>query len=220
MRAILKFEMVFALLRDLITSNPFADEIDFSNKGLAHLDQNSVTILGKFSELRRLNLSDNEIQKLPSDLTCLTQVQELNLSGNPLVNLQSAVEALAGMSALESLQVNLHLEEEVDFLLRTLPNLKVLNGLPVERDAIFSSGSEDEADDQTDDDVVTKGNLTINAHERHRIPEEQSHGELSSSRLTSQAQRQPSASGRNSPGEGTIKVSRASKGQIEVLRNF
>ena len=37
-----------------------------------------------------------------------------------------------------SLHINLHQEEEVDFLLRNLPGLQVLNGLVVERDAIFS----------------------------------------------------------------------------------
>ena len=42
------------------------------------------------------------------------------------------------MPRLENLQINLHLEEEVDYLLRQLPELKVLNNIPVERDAIYS----------------------------------------------------------------------------------
>ena len=42
------------------------------------------------------------------------------------------------MLVLHSLHINLHQEEEVDFLLRNLPTLQVLNGLVVERDAIFS----------------------------------------------------------------------------------
>ena len=42
------------------------------------------------------------------------------------------------MPRLENLQINLHLEEEVDYLLRQLPELKFLNGIVVERDAIFS----------------------------------------------------------------------------------
>ena len=40
------------------------------------------------------------------------------------------------------------IEEEVDFLLRNLPGLQVLNGLVVERDAIFS---EDEGDGSNTD---------------------------------------------------------------------
>lgn len=48
------------------------------------------------------------------------------------------IEALQTMPRLENLQINLHLEEEVDYLLRQLPELKVLNNIPVERDAIYS----------------------------------------------------------------------------------
>jgi len=50
------------------------------------------------------------------------------------------------MPVLESLHINLHQEEEVDFLLRNLPTLQVLNGLVVERDAIFSSEGEAEGE--------------------------------------------------------------------------
>lgn len=76
----------------------------------------------------------------------------------------------------------MHLEEEVDYLLRALPNLLILNGLAVERDAIFS---EDEdlsnpdlttqvekakphiPEEYTDD---TSGRLTINKEEfKHYI---------------------------------------------------
>ena len=39
----------------------------------------------------------------------------------------------------------------MDFLLRNLPTLYVLNGLVVERDAIFSEGEYEENDDMTTD---------------------------------------------------------------------
>lgn len=48
------------------------------------------------------------------------------------------------MPKLESLQINLHQEDEVDLLLRQLPDLKFLNGIAVERDAIFSESSDAE----------------------------------------------------------------------------
>ena len=75
---------------------------------------------------------------MPNDLSCLNKIVELNLTGNPVENLQLAVESLITMPVLSSLHINLHQEEEVDFLLRNLPGLQVLNGLVVERDAIFS----------------------------------------------------------------------------------
>ena len=76
-----------------------------------------------FHPTSQINLSDNEIRKLPNDLSCLTQIVELNLTGNPIENLQLAVESLMTMPVLSSLHINLHQEEEVDFLLRNLPAL-------------------------------------------------------------------------------------------------
>lgn len=51
------------------------------------------------------------------------------------------------MPSLKSLQINLHEEEQVDYLLRTLTDLELLNGLAVERDALFND-EEEEAEDE------------------------------------------------------------------------
>jgi hypothetical protein len=45
---------------------------------------------------------------------------------------------------MKVLFINLHEEEQVDYLLRTLANLEFLNGLAVERDALFNEDGEDE----------------------------------------------------------------------------
>ncbi len=70
----------------------------------------------------------------------------MNISGNPIEDLAAVIESLQTMPRLENLQINLHLEEEVDYLLRQLPELKILNNIPVERDAIYSeTGSQSSA---------------------------------------------------------------------------
>jgi hypothetical protein len=48
------------------------------------------------------------------------------------------------MPNLKVLFINLHEEEQVDYLLRSLPNLEYLNGLAVERDALFNDENEEE----------------------------------------------------------------------------
>jgi hypothetical protein len=53
------------------------------------------------------------------------------------------------MPNLKVLHINLHEEEQVDYLLRTLVHLEYLNGLAVERDALFN---EDEEDQEEGDD--------------------------------------------------------------------
>ncbi len=50
----------------------------------------------------------NEIRKLPNDLSQLAQIEELNLTGNPIDNLQLAVESLVTMPMLYNLHTNLH----------------------------------------------------------------------------------------------------------------
>ena len=91
---------MLGLLKELITRNPFVDEVDFSNEGIQYFDPHSVDLLGRFTELRKINLSDNEVRKLPNDLSCLHQIIELNLTGNPIENLQLAVESLMTMPVL------------------------------------------------------------------------------------------------------------------------
>ena len=43
------------------------------------------------------------------------------------------------MPRLISLNINLEAEDQVDLIMRLLPNLEVLNGLDVERDALDES---------------------------------------------------------------------------------
>ena len=173
---------MLSFLKELISQNPFVEDIEFQERGIDRLDNHSVEILSRFSELKKINLQDNEIRKLPNDLSQLIQIRELNLSGNPLQSLQKVVESLSTMSQLESLYINLHLEEEVDFLLRNLPHLLYLNGLIVERDAIFS----DDEIDLTEGicTIQSNNNLTINANINVSIPED--NHEMTSGRLTYQ----------------------------------
>ena len=55
-------------LKELITTNPFIIDIDLENKGIVSLDPHSVDLLSRFSELKKINLADNHIKKLPNDL--------------------------------------------------------------------------------------------------------------------------------------------------------
>ena len=54
------------------------------------------------------------------------------------------MDSLQTMGGLKILHINLHEEEQVDYLLRCLQSLEYLNGLAVERDALFNDEEEDE----------------------------------------------------------------------------
>ena len=59
-------------------------------------------------------------------------------------DVHSAVDSLCQLPSLRALRINLHEESQVDYLLRRLEGLEELNGLAVERDALFNDGEEDE----------------------------------------------------------------------------
>ena len=76
----------------------------------------------------------------------LGHISEFNINGNPIEDIEQAVDALQTMGpGLKVLWINLHEEEQVDYLLRTLGDLEYLNGLAVEREALFN---EEEGEEQ------------------------------------------------------------------------
>ena len=66
----------------------------------------------------------------------------INLNGNDFDDFNQTVTILKDLVNLKSLFLNLHEEEQVDFVMRTLQDLQELNGLPVERDLMDVEESE------------------------------------------------------------------------------
>lgn len=54
-----------------------------------------LNALRQFPQLRELNLSDNQLRHLPSDLSCLAQLANLNLNGNLLTDVTPSLVTLA-----------------------------------------------------------------------------------------------------------------------------
>ena len=81
----------------------------------------------------------------------LKNVEEFNFNGNPVEDLLNAVDSLKTLPSLHVLQINLHEEEQVDYLLRTLTDLEYLNGLAVEREALFNEDEEDDEEEEGDE---------------------------------------------------------------------
>ena len=79
----------------------------------------------------------------------MPHLQEFDLNGNPLEDVHSAVDFLCQLPSLRALRINLHEEAQVDYLLRRLEGLEELNGLAVEREALFND--EEEQLEQTEE---------------------------------------------------------------------
>jgi hypothetical protein len=93
---------------------------------------------------------------LPDDLSeIFRNIRIINLNGNDFDDYEHTIRSLTTIPNLKSLFINLHMEEQVDMVMRMLDDLEELNGLPVERDLGDGEGEDDESDqggqDEEDD---------------------------------------------------------------------
>ena len=71
-------------LKELLNQNPFVTAIELASKGIVAIDSQSLAVLSRFTELRKIDLSDNYIKRLPSDLSGLRLITDFDLNGNPI----------------------------------------------------------------------------------------------------------------------------------------
>lgn len=153
----------------LLQNEPNIQEINLDYKEIEDFEE-LLPILVKFESLRSLSLADNRIMTVPHDLSCLETVEDINLNGNVFQDLKQVVIALTTMPALRSLHINLHEEEQVDFIFRNMPNLEVLNDTAVERDDFEAEGEEETHYDEERDPQYEE-------EREHRYEEEAHNGD-------------------------------------------
>lgn len=119
------------------------EEVDMHSRNVTDISP-ILKVVSSNRAVKRVNLSDNYITELPQDLSMLEEVYEFNLIDNELNPFESAVQALSTMPKLKSLHLNLHEESQVDFVIRTLPNLEFLNGETIDREELHNDSSKDE----------------------------------------------------------------------------
>ena len=76
----------------------------------------------------------------------LRNVANLNFQNIAFEDFEKSVKSIATVPQLRSLYINLESEDQVDMIMRYLPELEYLNGLPVERDALDESLQESQND--------------------------------------------------------------------------
>lgn len=94
--------------------------------------------------LLQLNLEQNRLQELPSDLSMLLSIEEIRINKNQFRDVFKTINSLTTLPNLKSLHINLSTEEQVDFIMKHLPQLEMLNGLDVEHSLAEEEEEEDE----------------------------------------------------------------------------
>eukprot|EP00347_Sterkiella_histriomuscorum_P010213 403377168 len=88
--------------------------------------------------ISNLKLNDNIIRFIPQHIQeYLPHLEILNLNNNKLESLHDSIDALSTLTNLRQLFINLSKEEQVDYILKKMPQLDVLNGLEVDRDELY-----------------------------------------------------------------------------------
>ena len=93
-----------------------------------------MPLLSQFIQLKKLNLSQNLLTELTNNMSCLTKLEELNLNGNMFSNTYKTIDTIVTIPKLRLLNINLNEEDQVDYIMKVLPDLEFLNGLAVDRD--------------------------------------------------------------------------------------
>ena len=83
------------------------------------------------------------------------------------------MKSIATLPVLRSLYVNLQTEDQVDLIMRHLPNLEYLNGLPVDREALEEDPEQANAQLAA---VLKEANLNGQSQVQERPGEEDSQG--------------------------------------------
>jgi len=134
-------------LEEILENEPDVEEINLDYKDIEDLEE-LLPILAKFENLRLLSLADNRLVSVPQDLSCLQSVEDINLNGNMFSDLKEVIMSLTSMPNLRSLHINLHEEEQVDFIFRNMPNLEMLNDTEVEREELEGEEQQYEEEDE------------------------------------------------------------------------
>lgn len=136
-----------ASLKELLEVQKDTEYLDLSEQSIESITDDLMPYIAQFENLKELNLEDNCILRLPDDLSeIFRNIQIINLNGNEFDDYEHTVLSIKTIPKLKSLYINLHMEEQVDMVMRLLDNLEELNGLPVERDLVEGEDEEEDAE--------------------------------------------------------------------------
>ena len=100
------------------------------------------------------------ITTLPSDLSQFKNLVFLDLSNNPISDYQQTAKSLSTIEKLKQLRIDLTTVDNVEIILRNLPNLKMLNDKPIQTN-LFAQENENE-NQIIDNNRINNSNININ----------------------------------------------------------
>ena len=120
------------------------------------------------------------ISLLPPDLSQFKNLVFLDLSNNPISDYQQVGKTLSTLANLKQLRIDLTTVDNVEIILRNLPNLKMLNDKPIQSN-LFSSENENKNEENININNINNNNEIIseeNDFDQKDLPESSSENEI------------------------------------------
>ena len=101
------------MVAENLLNQPETTFLDLNDQEIEDLDI-IMDQLEKFELLEELNLSNNQFTKLPTDMSNLRNVANLNFQNIAFEDFEKCVKSIATLPQLRSLYINLESEDQVD----------------------------------------------------------------------------------------------------------
>ena len=108
------------------------------------------------------------IHLLPQDLSEFKNLIYLDLSNNPISDYQKVGQSLSTLANLKELRIDLTTVDNVEIILRHLPNLKMLNDKPIQSN-LFSTENNENENDNINENENENNNINNNINKFNNI---------------------------------------------------
>ena len=122
------------VIRHYTENAPDAEYVALQQYGIKDLTP-LMPSLAKLRKMKHLNLSGNNLSRLPAQMSSLVSLETLDISQNPFRKAESIVAGLYSLPNLLHLKVNLP-EAEENKLILTLTNVMSVNGVMLDDDEV------------------------------------------------------------------------------------
>ena len=105
------------------------------------------------------------ITQLPPDLSEFKNLVYLDLSNNPISDYKKVGQSLSTLENLKELRIDLTTVDNVEIILRNLPNLKMLNDKPIQSNLFSNENENSENENFNQNDNNSSNNINNNNNE-------------------------------------------------------
>ena len=105
------------------------------------------------------------ITQLPPDLSEFKKLVYLDLSNNPISDYQKVGQSLSTLEKLKELRIDLTTVDNVEIILRNLPNLKMLNDKPIQSNLFSNENENSENENFNQNNNNSSNNINNNNNE-------------------------------------------------------